>query len=235
MAQCHYGLVCTGRGDRRVSSGAGCSTPSLPCANSNAVVSGLRAGAVSSKRDNLLVEQGSGRGTRHGDALSGVLQKVPKKDGTFRPVFNLKSLYVYVRKEKFKMTTPRAVTHALHKGDWVVSVDLKDAYFHVPIHRKSRRLLRFAVEGSDGVRVFQFRALPFGLTFAPRAFTKVILHIGHLAHVHAVCLLQYLDDWIVRNTDKSLLQQQAKWLLGVLRRVGIVLNAQKSQVVLHNA
>ena len=74
MAQGHYGLVCTGRGERRVSSGAGCSTPSLPCANSNAVVSGLREGAVSSKRDNLLVEQGSGRGTRHGDALSGVLQ-----------------------------------------------------------------------------------------------------------------------------------------------------------------
>ena len=156
---------------------------------------------------------------------------VPKKDGTFRPVFDLKSLNVYVRKEKFKMTTPRAVTHALHKGDWVVSVDLKDAYFHVPIHRKSRRLLRFAVEGSDGVRAFQFRALPFGLTSAPRVFTKVILPIGHLAHVHAVCLLQYLDDWIVRNTDKSLLQQQAKWLLGVLRHVGLVLNAQKSQLV----
>ena len=74
MAQGHYGLVSTGRGERRVSSGAGCSTPSLPCANSNAVVSGLREGAVSSKRDNLLLDQGSGRGTRHGDALSGVLQ-----------------------------------------------------------------------------------------------------------------------------------------------------------------
>ena len=129
------------------------------------------------------------------------------------------------------MTTPRAVTHVLHKGDWVVSVDLKDAYFHVPIHRKSRRLMRFAVEGSDRVRAFQFRALPFGLTSAPRVFTKVILPIEHLAHVHAVCLLQYLDDWIVRNTDKSLLQQQAKWLPGVLRRVGLVLNAQKSQLV----
>ena len=156
---------------------------------------------------------------------------MPKKDGTFRPVFDLKSLNVYGRKEKFKMTTPRAVTHALHKGDWGVSVDLKDAYFHVPIHRKSRRLLRFAVEGSDGVRAFQFRALPFGLTSAPRVFTKVILPIGHLAHVHAVCLLQYLDDWIVRYTDKLLFQQQAKWLLGVLRRVGLMLNAQKSQLV----
>ena len=107
---------------------------------------------------------------------------VPKKDGGRRPVFDLKALNHFVRKEKFKMTTPRVVTNALHHGDWAVSVDLKDAYFHMPIHRKSRRLLRFATAGNDGLRVFQFRALPFGLTSAPRVFTKVILPIGHLAH-----------------------------------------------------
>ena len=155
---------------------------------------------------------------------------VPKKDGGRRPVFDLKALNHFVRKEKFKMTTPRVVTNALHHGDSAVSVDLKDAYFHIPIHRKSRRLLRFATAGNDGLRVFQFRALPFGLTSAPRVFTKVILPIGHLAHTHAICLLQYLDDWILRNTDKSLLVQQASWLLRIMCRVGLVLNVQKSQL-----
>ena len=70
---------------------------------------------------------------------------VPKKDGGFRPVFDLKALNKAFRafvKEKFKMTTPRVVTNALHKGDWAVSIDLKDAYFHVPIHIRSRRLLK---------------------------------------------------------------------------------------------
>ena len=65
------------------------------------------------------------------------------------------------------MTTPRTVTNAMHKGDWAVSIDLKDAYFHVPIHVRSRRLLRFAIATNDGLRVFEFRALPFGLTSAP--------------------------------------------------------------------
>ena len=64
----------------------------------------------------------------------------------------------------------------------------------------------------------------------PRVFTKVILPIGHLAHTHAVCLLQYLDDWILRNTDKSLLVQQTSWLLHIMRRVGLVLNVPKSQL-----
>ena len=155
---------------------------------------------------------------------------VPKTDGSHRPVFDLKSLNQFVHKEKFKMTTPRTVTNAMHKGDWAVSIDLKDAYFHVPIHVRSRRLLRFAIATNDGLRVFEFRALPFGLTSAPRVFTKVILPLGHHAHLHAVCLLQYLDDWLLRSPNKSLLARQTSWLLDIIRRVGFVLNVAKSQL-----
>ena len=155
---------------------------------------------------------------------------VPKTDGSHCPVFDLKSLNQFVHKEKFKMTTPRTVTNAMHKGDWAVSIDLKDAYFHVPIHVRSRRLLRFAIATNDGLRVFEFRALPFGLTSAPRVFTKVILPLGHHAHLHAVCLLQYLDDWLLRSPNKSLLARQTSWLLDIIRRVGFVVNVAKSQL-----
>ena len=123
------------------------------------------------------------------------------------------------------------VTNAMHKGDWAVRIDMKDAYFHIPIHVRSRRLLRFAVATNDGLRVFQFRALPFGLTSAPRVFTKVILPVGHHAYLHAVCLLQYLDDWLLRSPNKLLLAQQTSWLLDIIRRVGLVLNVPKSQLV----
>ena len=155
---------------------------------------------------------------------------VPKTDGSHRPVFDLKSLNQFVHKEKFKMTTPRTVTNAMHKGDWAVSIDLKDAYFHVPIHVRSRRLLRFAIATNDGLRVFEFRALPFGLTSAPRVFTKVILPLGHHAHLLAVCLLQYIDDWLLRSPNKSLLARQTSWLLDIIRRVGFVVNVAKSQL-----
>ena len=156
---------------------------------------------------------------------------VPKKVGGFRPVFDLKSLNQHVCKEKFKMTTPRVVSNALHKGDWAVSIDLKDAYFHVPIHKKSRHLLRFAIAENDVLRVFEFRALPFGLTSAPRVFTKVILPLGHHAHMHAVGLLQYLDDWLLRSPNRTLLAQQTSWLVDIIRRGGFILNVEKSQIV----
>ena len=46
----------------------------------------------------------------------------------------------------------------------MASIDIKDAYLHVPIHPTHQKFLRFAVEH----RHFQFVALPFGLATVPQ-------------------------------------------------------------------
>ena len=187
------------------------------CSHSDAPISRLREFKSSGTGDSVVARQASDLGTRPSVAHTRLLQLVPKKDGGCRPVFDLKSL-------KFKMTTPRVVTNALHRGDWA------DAYFHVPIHANSKRLLMFALTDSNGLRVFQFRALPFGLTSAPRVFTKVILPLGHQAHMRAISLLRYLEDWLIRSPNKLLFSRQTGWLLEVMRRAGFVLNDAKSQM-----
>ena len=57
---------------------------------------------------------------------------VPKKTGTFRPVFNLKPLNQFVRKEAFKMATIRTVANAIRSGDFAVSLDLKTPTYTFP-------------------------------------------------------------------------------------------------------
>lgn len=54
-------------------------------------------------------------------------------------------------------------------GRWLCSIDLQDAYFHIPVSPKHRKFLRFLM----GSRHFQFRVLPFGLNSAPRSFFKM--------------------------------------------------------------
>ena len=136
---------------------------------------------------------------------------VPKKHDGFRPVFDLKSLNQHVCKEKFKMTTPRVVSNALHKGDWAVSIDLKDAYFHVPKHKKSRHLLRFAVAENDVLRVFEFRALPFGLTSAPRVFTFIALRSSR---AHACCGASTVSGRLAAEEPKQDIIGSANELVG---------------------
>ena len=170
--------VCTLRRQRWVPDRARLPSDSIPCSHSDAPISRLRESKssgteIASLLDKQAIEEHDPRSLTPG--FYSRIFLVPKKDGGCRPVFDLKALNRFVSKEKFKMTTPRVVTNALHRGDWAVSIDLKYAYFHVPIHAKSKRLLRFALTDSNGLRVFQFRALPFGLTSAPRVFTKVIL------------------------------------------------------------
>ena len=59
--------------------------------------------------------------------------------------------------------TPRSVLNSIRPGDWMISLDLQDAYLQVPVHHDSHRYLRFVVDG----KTFQFRVLCFGLTTAP--------------------------------------------------------------------
>ncbi len=49
--------------------------------------------------------------------------------------------------------------------------------------------------------------------------------------MHAVGLLQYLDDWLLRSPNRTLLAQQTSWLVDIIRRVGFILNVEKSQLV----
>ena len=53
---------------------------------------------------------------------------------------------------------------------WAVSIDLTDAYLHIPIHPRSRKYLHFSYED----QTFQFTALPFGMSLSPWIFTKLM-------------------------------------------------------------
>ena len=62
--------------------------------------------------------------------------------------------------ETFKMEIPEIIKTSLQQGEWVTSIDFKDAYFHIPINPLSRKYLCFHVKG----RLYQFKALLFCLS-----------------------------------------------------------------------
>ena len=56
---------------------------------------------------------------------------------------NLKFFNFIVRKTSFKMETLRSVIAVLTPHQWMASVDLKDAYFHIGVVPAHRPYLRF--------------------------------------------------------------------------------------------
>ena len=84
---------------------------------------------------------------------------VPKPHQRWRPVIDLSRLSTFLHIEKFKMETPESIRTSLIPGEWVSSIDLSDAYLHIPIHPNSRKYLRFCHRSQES-QVFQFTSFP---------------------------------------------------------------------------
>ena len=149
---------------------------------------------------------------------------VPKKSGKLRPVTNLRPLNNYLLKKHFKMDTLSKVLNVVIPGDWAVSIDLTDAYLHVPIFPKHRQFLRFCILG----HCYQWKALCFGPTSAPRVYTKVLsVVMGHL-HSLNIRILAYLDDLLILNQSKEKLKQDRETCINLLVSLGFIINVEKS-------
>ena len=68
---------------------------------------------------------------------------VEKATGGWRPVIDLSLLNSFVRLTSFKMETVATVLASIRRGQFMASIDLKDAYFQIPVHPESRKYLRF--------------------------------------------------------------------------------------------
>ena len=124
------------------------------------------------------------------------------------------------------METPETSRTSLQQGEWVTSIDFKDAYFHIPIPEQSRKYLRFHVQG----QTYQFRTLPFGLSTAPLEFTVVAKKVKLIAIHKGIRIHQYLDDWLVRATSNQVCLQHTQDLVKMCQKLGWLVNLEKSEL-----
>ena len=124
------------------------------------------------------------------------------------------------------METSETIRISLQQGEWVTSLDFSDAYFHILVHIKSQKYLRFHFQNQS----YQFRALPFGLSTAPMEFTCVVKEVKLMAQSQGIRIHQYLDDWLIRAPTKESCHQGTQSLLALCQELGWVVNLQKSEL-----
>ena len=152
---------------------------------------------------------------------------VPKPNNRWRPILDLSTLNTFLNTESFKMETPETIRTSLQSGEWVTSIDFKDAYFHIPIHSQSRKYMRFHLQG----RSYQFKALPLGLSTAPMEFTVVTKEVKLMALQKGIRIHQYLDDWLVRASTHDTCLQHTQTLITLCQDLGWLVNREKSELV----
>ncbi|XP_078242251.1 uncharacterized protein LOC140708067 [Pogona vitticeps] len=150
---------------------------------------------------------------------------IPKKDGGIRPILDLQTLNRYLLIRKFCMVTIETILHLLRQGDWFTIIDLQDAYFHISIRPHHHKYLRFCFLDT----VYQFYTLPFGLSTAPRTFTKCMGPVAAYLRMHNINIYQYIDWLIVADSPENAAHSTA-FVLETLRSLRLQVNKSKSHL-----
>ena len=162
------------------------------------------------------------------DQFIGQIFSRPKKgESRIRPILNLKPLNRHVQYMHFKMESIKEVKALLQKDSWMVKIDLKSAYWHLPIWEEHRKLLRFRWKGT----LFQMKTLPFGLAPGPRIFTKVMKIPVALLRRQGVMLVIYLDDMLLVGRSLEEIKRAKDSTIFLLNQLGLTINYKKSILV----
>ena len=149
---------------------------------------------------------------------------VPKDGGKRRPIIDLSLLNKRIRKRGFHMEDLKKIAKMVGPNLWGVKLDLKDAYFHVPLSPEFWKYFVFVL----GQRVFFFKVLPFGLTSAPWAFSRVLKPIKKLLRLQGIRVTSFLDDFLIlARSFQECLDHTAK-VIDLLQRLGFRINWEKS-------
>jgi len=123
----------------------------------------------------------------------------PGQPGKWRLILDLRYLNQFLDEFPFSMETLQATRFVLERGDWCFVIDLTSAYHHVPVRVQDQGFLGFQWKGC----YFVFCVLPFGMSTAPSAFTKVIVQVVKWWRKLLLRLNVYLDDFLFMERSKQ--------------------------------
>lgn len=107
-----------------------------------------------------------------------------EKTGNLRPILDLRSLKKTISVQSFRMESLQSVAQALTQGNLMLSLDLKDAYLHIPVFLHFHKYLGLQCQTSTSSSCAYHLACPPH----PECFPKFAVSNSH-------CTQARLDDF----------------------------------------
>lgn len=160
----------------------------------------------------------------HTDGFVSNIFTTPKKNGGVRLILDLSDLNLSVIKQHFKMDNIHTASYLLTPHCFMASVDLQDAYYSISIHPAFRKYLQFTWQNHH----WQYKALPNGLSSAPRLFTKMLKPIFASLREAGHIVLGYLDDTIIVGESESQVNASIEATTQAFSDLGFIVHPTKS-------
>jgi hypothetical protein len=147
-----------------------------------------------------------------------------RKPGKVRLCLDSRKVNAVTVKDAYPLPQIDGILSRLPKANFISSLDLKDAFWQIPLEKASREMTAFTVPGRP---LYQFKVMPFGLCNAPQAMCRLMDKVipYHLREKVFV----YLDDLLIISED---FDEHLDILLQVadhLRKANLTINVEKSK------
>jgi len=151
----------------------------------------------------------------------------PKKDGSYRTILNLKNLNKECDTYHFKIESIKQVIHMITPGCFLASLDIRDAFYSIPIYIEHNKFLKFMWLGV----AYQFEVMPNGYVDAMRIFTKILkpvfAHLRELGHTSVI----YVDDSLLGGDTFVECKENVMITRSLLEELGFYIQYEKSVIV----
>lgn len=161
-----------------------------------------------------------------GEVISHIFIR-PKSDGSYRLILNLSNLNEHIEYCHFKMETLKHVLTLVKKDCFFAKIDLKDAYYSVPIAKDSRKYLRFTWKGI----LYEFTCLAQGLACAPRIYTKLLKPVFSSLRKQGHINVTYIDDSLLQSNTFEECSKNVYDTLTLVDSLGLTVHPDKSVII----
>lgn len=155
---------------------------------------------------------------------SSPLWLVEKRSGEYRVCFDGRKLNSVTVDDSYPMPLIDSILNKLRDAKFLTSIDLKSAFFQIPLEPESRPKTAFAVYGKG---LFEFRVMPFGLSNAPKTMARLMDQVIGPS-LEPFCF-SYLDDIIIATPDFSTHLDILKKVFSRLKEANLTVNLKKCQ------
>ena len=149
---------------------------------------------------------------------------VPKRQGGFRMILNLKDLNQYVKYTKFKMDGIEKVVHMMREGDFFASLDLRSAFGHLYIKKEFQKYFQFTWRG----QFYCYVTLQQGFADSPHLFVRCMSPLMAILREVWIDILIYIDDTFLRAPTSQQLLWNLKYTQMLFEKCGLSINLEKS-------